>query len=160
VNIIGLLQDIYQNFQPLAQKRNLSYTIDLPATNVTAMADEDALQKIFSNLFSNAVKYAEKNVVIQLHPVKKEDTLFTIEIANDGPLIPSAMKERIFEPFFRIKETMKQKGTGIGLALARSLVQLHQGSLYLKDEPGITINTFVLRLPLQPEESKKRKKLL
>jgi signal transduction histidine kinase/ligand-binding sensor domain-containing protein len=160
VNITGLLQEVYLNFQPLAKKKDLKYTIDLPVTTVTAIADEDALQKIFSNLFSNAVKYAEKNVTIQLHPVKKEDTLFTIEIANDGPLIPAAMKERIFEPFFRIKETMKQKGTGIGLALTRSLVQLHQGNIYLKDEPGATMNTFVLSLPLQPDESKKRKKLL
>lgn len=160
VSITGLLQEVYLNFQPLAKKRNLIYTIDLPAAPVTIIADEDALQKIFSNLFSNAVKYAEKKVVIQLHPVKKEDTLVAIEISNDGPLIPAAMKGRIFEPFFRLKETLKQKGTGIGLALSRSLVQLHQGNIYLKDEPGATMNTFVLNLPLQPDESKKRKKLL
>ncbi len=72
---------------------------------------------------------------------------FTIEIANDGDLIPYDMKEKIFEPFFRLKRTEKQKGTGIGLALARSLTQLHKGDLYLKETHN-GLNTFVISLPL------------
>lgn len=151
VNISGLLEEVYENFQPLARKRNLHYTIHLPPGAIHAVADEDALLKIFSNLFSNAVKYAEKKVAVQLHPVKKDDTLLRIEISNDGALIPAAMAERIFEPFFRLKETAKQKGTGIGLSLARSLVQLHQGSLFVKDGNGEPMNTFVVLLPLQPD---------
>jgi Signal transduction histidine kinase len=151
VNITTLLQEVYENFEPLARKKKLQYDIQLPPVAIHAMADEDALQKIFSNLFSNAVKYAEKKVAVELHPVKKDDTLLRIEISNDGPLIPAAMTERIFEPFFRLKETTKQKGTGIGLSLARSLVQLHQGRLYVKDTNGEPINTFVLLLPLQPD---------
>jgi signal transduction histidine kinase len=59
------------------------------------------------------------------------------------------MKEKIFEPFFRLKRTEKQKGTGIGLALARSLAQLHKGNLYLK-ETNNGLNTFVISLPLLP----------
>jgi signal transduction histidine kinase len=62
------------------------------------------------------------------------------------------MKEKIFEPFFRLKETIRQKGTGIGLALARSLVELHNGKLYLKDSKD-GLNTFVLELPVHPEQS-------
>jgi signal transduction histidine kinase len=100
------------------------------------------------------VKYAEHIITVQLFSVQKEDTGFMIEFSNDGVLIPAAMRERIFEPFYRIKETSKQKGSGIGLTLARSLTLLHQGKLYVKENTG-ALNTFVLCLPLQPPIKKK-----
>ncbi len=65
------------------------------------------------------------------------------------------MREQIFEPFYRIKENIKQKGTGIGLTLARSLTLLHQGQLYLKENTFV-LNTFILKLPLQPPAKKKK----
>ncbi|HTE11641.1 MAG TPA: ATP-binding protein, partial [Chitinophagaceae bacterium] len=164
VNITAVIQEEYLNFIPVAKKKNLFYTIDLPEKDVYAMADEEALHKIFSNLFGNAVKYAIKTVNVRLLPPGKENVFFTLEISNDGYIIPADMKEKIFEPFYRLKETIKQKGTGIGLALARSLAELHNGSLYLKDTKD-DLNTFVLELPLRPEDQvqtkqKKRKTLI
>lgn len=151
VNITEQLQEAYVSFSPLAKKRNLLYTIDLPRNDVYALADAEALNKIFSNLFSNAVKYACKEVQVRLYPVEKNATAFTIEITNDGYTIPAEMREKIFEPFYRIKETNRQKGTGIGLALARSLAELHNGRLYLKNTQN-SLNTFILILPLKPEQ--------
>ena len=147
VELDTLLQEIYSNFAPLARKRGLSYTIDLPEEHITIMADEEALQKILSNLFSNGVKYAEHAMWVKLLPVAKEDQYVQIEISNDGPLIPADLRERIFEPFYRLKQNVKQKGTGIGLTLARSLAELHKGELALKEQTGMQ-NTFVLKLPL------------
>ena len=57
------------------------------------------------------------------------------------------MKDKIFEPFFRLKETQNKTGSGIGLALSRSLADLHKGNICLK-EPGNAMNVFVLTLPL------------
>jgi signal transduction histidine kinase len=151
VDITELVHEEYLNFIPVAKKRNLSYSIDLPQEHVFAMADEEALRKIFSNLSGNAVKYAANTVNMRLLPVAKESVSFTIEISNDGYIIPAEMKEKIFEPFYRLKETIKQKGTGIGLALARSLAELHNGRLYLKDTRD-GLNTFVLDLPLSPQD--------
>jgi signal transduction histidine kinase len=156
VNITELVQDVYTGFQPLAAKRNLQYTILLPDTPVIAWVDEDAFNKIVTNLFSNAVKYADKVITIQLFPVEPADAQFCLEIINDGTLIPPVMRERIFEPFYRIKENSKQKGTGIGLTLARSLTLLHLGSLFVKDTSD-GMNTFVLCLPLQPPPTIKKK---
>ena len=59
------------------------------------------------------------------------DDTFTIEIRNNGTLVPYEMREKIFEPFFRMKESEKQVGTGIGLSLSRSLAELHKGVLVL-----------------------------
>jgi signal transduction histidine kinase len=147
VNITEVLQETYLNFNAMAKKKNLTYHFEHPAADVFAMADEEALNKIFSNLFSNAVKYGQGQVFVRLLPPKNEEDNIVIEIANDGPLIPEEMKERIFEPFYRLKETIRQKGTGIGLALARSLVELHKGRLFLDDSwPGM--NKFKLILPI------------
>ncbi|HEY4208528.1 MAG TPA: ATP-binding protein, partial [Puia sp.] len=154
VNITAVLQDTWLSFQALAKKKNIHFHFEHPAADVYGMADEEALNKIFSNLFSNAVKYGQEQVYVKLLPQRSDDEDILIEIANDGPIIPAEMKERIFEPFYRLKETIRQKGTGIGLALARSLVELHKGQLFLDDDwPGM--NKFVLVLPArhQPEEA-------
>lgn len=146
-NISELLEETYANFKPLAEQRNLLFTMDIPSTSLHTMADQEALTKIFSNVLSNAIKYAGSKVHVRLLPFQEDDALFTIEIENDGHLIPHDMKEKIFEPFFRLKKTEKQKGTGIGLALARSLAQLHKGNLYFKETDN-DLNTFVISLPL------------
>jgi signal transduction histidine kinase/ligand-binding sensor domain-containing protein len=146
VNITEVLQENYLSFKAMAKKKNLAYHFEHPGADVFAMADEEALNKIFSNLFSNAVKYGQGQVFVRLLPPENEEGSIVIEIANDGPVIPQEMKERIFEPFYRLKETNRQKGTGIGLALARSLVELHKGQLFLDDSwPGM--NKFKLILP-------------
>ena len=160
LNINELVQEAFLNFMPLAKKINLSYNISLPEQPVFAMADEEALNKILSNLFSNAVKYAATSIQVTLLPPEKDNDFFMLSISNDGPSIPADMSEKIFEPFFRLKQNSKQKGTGIGLALARSLAELHNGRLYLANTRD-TLNIFKLELPLHPEtqEPVKTKKL-
>lgn len=152
INISELLEETFANFKSLAEQKTLFYTLDMPQQPLYVMADMDAMNKILSNLFSNAVKYADSMVSIRLLPFKEDDTSFTIETINDGHLVPYDMKEKIFEPFFRLKRTEKQKGTGIGLALARSLAELHKGTLYLK-ESNNALNVFVLTLPSQQERT-------
>ncbi|MEO5681088.1 MAG: two-component regulator propeller domain-containing protein [Chitinophagaceae bacterium] len=149
-NITELLEDTWINFKPLAEQKNLSYAIDLPAAKLFAAVDIEAFNKILSNLFSNAVKYAATTVQVCLLPFTESDNSFTIEVKNDGYQIPYDMRNKIFEPFFRLKETEKQKGTGIGLALSLSLVQLHKGILEL-EKPAGSLNIFVLSMPVQQE---------
>jgi ligand-binding sensor domain-containing protein/signal transduction histidine kinase len=149
-SISELLEDTWLSFKPLAEQKNLSFNIDLPAAELFASVDIEAFNKILTNLFSNAVKYAAGKVCVCLLPFTEKDNFFTIEIKNDGYMVPYEMKEKIFEPFFRLKETEKQKGTGIGLALSLSLVQLHKGVLDLK-EPNGNMNTFVLCMPVRQD---------
>lgn len=149
-DISELLKETYVSFKSLAEQKDLLFTIKLPRTKVYGFVDVEALNKILSNVFSNAIKYADKKVQVHLLPFKADDNYFSIEIKNDGYLIPYEMKEKIFEPFFRLKVTEKQKGTGIGLALSRSLTELHKGTLELKATDH-NMNTFLLQLPVHQE---------
>ena len=145
-NVSEIIQETNNDFRLLAEQKHIAVTLDLPVQDVVASVDEDAVNKIITNLMSNAIKYAQHAVTIQLSSTEAD---FTIEITNDGYLIPADKKEKIFEPFYRLKETEKLKGTGIGLALSRSLAQLHKGSLRLENRNDEKVNTFVLTLPLQ-----------
>lgn len=146
-DITEIMEETFINFKPLAEQKNLAFTMDMPPGKLFAYADIEAFNKILTNLFSNAIKYAATKVMVQLLPVEHPGKSFTIEIKNDGYLVPYEMKDKIFEPFFRLKETEKQKGTGIGLALSRSLVQLHKGILDIR-APENPMNVFYLVMPL------------
>lgn len=149
-NVSEILKETYLSFHILAKKRKLDYRLVLPPDEVYARVDSEALYKILSNLIGNAVKYADKKVAVHLYVLNKEKKMLVIEFENDGYIIRKEFAEKIFEPFYRIKETGNKKGTGIGLTLTKSLVDLHNGSLELvftkKD-----CNVFVLSIPVQPE---------
>lgn len=149
-NINSILDETINDFRLLADQRKVTCMLNLPLNEITASVDEDAFNKIITNLMSNAIKYAQQ--FVSIHLFKKEND-FVIEFTNDGYLIPEDKKEKIFEPFYRLKESEKSKGTGIGLALSRSLAQLHKGSLYMKQEVNEKVNTFVLILPLQHQKT-------
>ncbi|MEO6721681.1 MAG: two-component regulator propeller domain-containing protein [Ferruginibacter sp.] len=150
INITELLREAHLNFAALAKKRNLQYCIETPGNDLYAFADEEALTKIFSNLLSNAIKYAQHKVNIKLLSPEVNGASFSLEIENDGAVVPDELREKIFEPFFRLKDSLKQQGTGIGLALAKSLTELHQGDLFLDTNGGQ--NKFILVLPLNPAD--------
>ncbi len=144
LNLTAMLEEHYLDFQPMAVKRRIGYEIDYGGNNCILNADEDGLRKILSNLFSNAVKYAGTKVAVTMTVT---NDYARVQFANDGYLVPPEMKEKIFEPFFRLRETRQQKGTGIGLALSKSLAELHGGRLFLETYDPFC-NLFVLELPL------------
>jgi ligand-binding sensor domain-containing protein/signal transduction histidine kinase len=148
-NISALLEDTYNSFKVLAEEKNLIYQIGLPEKEIYAYVDTDAFNKILSNLFNNAIKYAQSVVQVKLDLVNEEKA-FQIIMQNDGYLIPAEMKEQVFVPFFRMKEAGKQTGSGIGLSLSKSLTELHKGKLQLT-EPHNGMNTFELTLPIHQE---------
>ncbi len=147
VNITRILQAEFHTFEDLAKRRILKYSLEIDSEDIFTITDEEALNKILSNLFNNAIKYAHKEVAVRL--LKPSDNAtFTIEFENDGLTIPPEMREKIFEPFYRLKETLKQQGTGIGLSLTKSLTELLHGKVFVKDTDD-GLNVFVLSLPLK-----------
>lgn len=149
VNVSEILEEAYNDFKQLAEQRNIKFQMKLPAKPLYASVDVDAFTKIVYNLFSNAVKYAAGKADVSMQ-VKNRENYFTIETRNDGYFVPVEMREKIFDPFFRLKENQGQKGTGIGLALSRSLAQLHKGSIIMKDNAE-GLNVFCFNLPIRQQ---------
>ncbi|HTI09246.1 MAG TPA: two-component regulator propeller domain-containing protein [Puia sp.] len=145
-----LLKEIASGFKPAAEEQQLHLRVELPRIPFQAFVDPEAFTKILTNLVGNAVKYAGSEVSLGIQPFSSNDEHFTIRIANDGYLIPEEAREHIFEPFFRLKGTEKQPGTGIGLALVKTLTELHKGSVHNVTEGNK--NVFYLRLPIHQEK--------
>lgn len=145
-NVSEILRANYLSFKNAAEEKQIHFQLNVPQTDFYSKADAEALNKILSNLLSNAIKYADKTVEVVLISPDHEFNQYVIVVKNDGFLIPEEMRESIFESFVRLKETSNQIGTGIGLALARSLSRLHGGSLAFHTDDN-EMNVFELKLP-------------
>ncbi len=150
-NITDLLCKNYIPFETVIKQKHLTIKFDYPP-DLYAYADEEALSKIFSNLFDNAIKYADEKVSIQLCAAAVKAGSYQVVFKNDGFIIPAESRELVFESFYRIKETCNHVGTGIGLTLSRSLADMHGGTLVL-DTCEKNMNVFVLTLPLHPNNN-------
>lgn len=146
VNISQLMEETYIRFSQLIKDENIQFNIT-KQEDIYAFVDEEAIKKILSNLFSNAIKYCEYKVQVNL--IQTEDQ-FKIIVKNDGDKIPIELKKHIFEPFFRVPGETKKSGTGIGLSLAHSLAELHHGKLFININ-NTSLNEFILQIPLHQD---------
>lgn len=147
INVSKLLEENCLRYKSAMEQKELRLTVNSPEKPLYAYADPEALNKILSNLIDNAVKYASEQIAITLN---SDPNNFDIEVKSDGDLIPFNMHKKIFEPFYRMESNKNQRGTGIGLPLARSLAELHEGTLQLRTNDGIW-NVFSLVLPKHHE---------
>jgi signal transduction histidine kinase len=120
---------------------------DVELTTGGALAvdgDALALQRLFTNLVDNAVKYGRRARVT----LKSERDAAVVEIADDGPGLPASELERVFEPFYRAEPSRNPQtgGIGLGLSVARSIARAHGGDVLLRR--GLAGLTAVVRLPL------------
>ena len=99
--------------------------------------DRDALGQVVLNLLDNALKYAGKGKFIKF-VLKKEKSFILLKICDDGPGIPRAQQEKIFEKFFRVDNslTSEQPGSGLGLSIARQILRDLGGDLFFESIPG------------------------
>ncbi len=134
------------NFAETAKSRNLRFTVE--TEHVGIVADEAAVNKILNNLLHNAVKYAETDIRVS---VRKQGEEAVVAVSNDGPPITPEHRTEIFKPFVQYgnDKDPSSGNFGIGLALARSLTEMHGGTLSLADDSACT--TFLLALPAREE---------
>src|SRR5690606_18142425 len=144
----------YAAFKLVAAQKSIRLTLAAPSHPCLAAVDKEAFTQIIGNLLTNALKYAERTIAITIQTEPQAGTLAVL-VKNDGYLIPLSMREKIFETFTRLKMTDNQQGSGLGLALARSLAQLHKGHLRLAN-PENGMNVFVLTLPLKQRQHRRR----
>ncbi len=144
IDIIEKIGFLYYNFKETARNKNLNMSFEHTEDKIFISADEASLLKMLNNLIHNAVKYAETFVDIK---VSEKDGFVEVSFVNDGPVIPAERREEIFKPFIQYSAERQpySQSFGIGLPLARTLAQMHGGSLTLE---GGEYTDFLLRLPV------------
>ncbi|WP_205512086.1 sensor histidine kinase [Longitalea arenae] len=145
-DIVALITDIVNSFKEQAVSHNIKLNMELPVNQFMAFVDREAFIKINTNLVSNAVKYAASSAIVRMVTADPAANEFTIQFINDGKAIPEEYRKTLFEPFVRVRGNSKP-GTGIGLSIAKSLAELHNGSLqFISGEHDLII--FELRVPV------------
>lgn len=149
IDIVDLINYACYNFSETAKDRNIKLKFNHPQDHIVLAADEKALMKIINNLIHNAVKYAESYINIS---ISIDGDNVSVNFRNDGPAIPAGRRKEIFKPFiqFSNERASYSQSFGIGLPLAKTLAELHGGSLTLAD--GSETN-FILKLPVKTEEN-------
>ena len=143
----GVINSVVARFQGSLDQLNIITELDLHAEE-PCLADPDALEQILENLISNVEKYAATGQWMQLTS-GQQDGRTTVTVADRGPGIPTHVRDRVFEPFWRASDDLNQAaGTGIGLSIARQMARLHGGDLTLAPSPQGT--TFRLELSTPP----------
>ena len=141
-----LLKNTLTGFRQVFRDNKLDVALHLPENPVITCADPEILVKIFTNLISNATKFAAGNISIGLEEDVPEPGFFRFSISNDGTTIDPANRENVFKAFFQEKKTGIPIGTGLGLPLVRQLVELHGGRIYI--DSRVTEETrFVVEIP-------------
>lgn len=137
-----LVRDVLASFDPLLRSHDISVELLLEGAD-TAHVDGDAVRRVLVNLLDNAVRYGPDGQTLRIVATNRNGSL-TISVEDEGPGVPMADRQRVWEPFER-GATNADSGTGIGLAVVRQLVQLHGGSVRIED--GRAGARFVVILP-------------
>ena len=154
-DIIKFLSELSSSFQETSSKRNISFKIDTTEESFYGWFDSNKLEKIILNLLSNAFKYTPDNgnISIEIRKIfnnEGQDTqdkeLVSIAIKDNGPGILSEDMPHIFERFYQAKSSTG-KGTGLGLALVKNLVEVYHGSIEVKSIPNLETQ-FIVTLPI------------
>ncbi len=146
------LKGLKSRFFPRAQARGVHLKIDLPDQSTQASADELRLHQIMANILDNAIKYSPPGGLVLLS-AEKCTAGITLKVQDQGPGIPAAEMERIFEPFFQGEhQTQTKRGMGLGLAIAHQLAEAHAGALSVENLPGGGL-LVELTLPLAGQQS-------
>lgn len=134
VNVTRLLEQLVFEFKPIFLEKNLKCELQA-APNILLSCDVDKMQRVFDNLLRNAVNYSFDNSTIFIIVTQEEKNLH-VKFINSGNTIPEQKLARIFEKFFRLDTARSSEsgGAGLGLAIAKQIVELHKGNITAKSE--------------------------
>ena len=137
VNLKELLQDAFNHVARSGRERSLQFRMELPETLSAAALDKGLLRVALNNLLTNAIKYSNAGGIVTLGAEETADKLY-MYVSDTGIGIRREDQARIFDRFFRAddEQTRSRSGHGLGLSLARDIVQLHHGSLLVESTPG------------------------
>jgi signal transduction histidine kinase len=132
VDLTEIIKRLVERYRTQSDKHE--FIIDIPADFPILMVDEDRIRQVFSNLISNAIKYAPGGKVLISGQVRSDDVILCVK--DEGPGIEQGDMPHIFDRFYRTSDAVKNtKGAGLGLYLARSIIEAHGGHIWAESKP-------------------------
>ena len=146
INLTRLLEQLVYEFKPLLKEKNLTCNLKIQE-DITLRCDANKIQRVFDNLLRNAAIYSFHDTEI-LITVEVQEKNVIIVFQNHGNTIPKEKLERIFEQFYRLDtaRSTSSGGAGLGLAIAKQIIELHKGTILAESEDEK--NIFTVTLPL------------
>lgn len=153
IDIVFLIESIVNSVVPYAATKNIDIVFDTNEEEVIMSIDPDKIERIILNLMSNAIKFSKENTNIYVTVEKSEDTLMC-SVKDTGIGMEKKHLENIFERFTQIDDIMvrKNEGSGIGLSLVKSFINLHGGDIKVKSSVGEG-SEFTVYLPIKLDEN-------
>lgn len=150
VDCVEMLQEIVDSRDETAIAKQQSITINLPAAKIPVFVDMGMIEVVINNLLGNAIKFTPQGGHIEIALSTKADEVW-FTVSDDGIGIPSDKLERIFTRFYQVEDHMRRhyEGMGLGLAIAKELVELHHGRIWVENKQPKGSKFFVA-LPLAP----------
>ncbi|MFT4093360.1 MAG: two-component regulator propeller domain-containing protein [Niabella sp.] len=149
-NLIPFLQEIYESFREMSLSKNISMSMVHDEDIAEVNFDEQQLEKVFFNLLANAFKFTPEGGRISMH-ISSQSNNVVIKVTDNGRGIAPQYQEKLFTNFFQVADHgLQNTGYGIGLALAKNIVELHKGAISVESTPaqngksGKTVFTVVL----------------
>ena len=138
VDLSALMRSIAEAYGPSAEDSQHKLEVDV-AEGVSITGDRQLLAQLFSNLVENALAHTPAGSTVRLS-LRTTSAGFEAEIADNGPGIPEAERDKVFDRFYRLDRSRTTKGSGLGLALVKAIASLHGLSLRLEDrKPGLAV---------------------
>lgn len=150
INLSMMLEQLADELYGVLQEKHLTCEVHVEE-NLVVYGDPDKLARVFDNILRNAIAYCYENTQIKIEArMKRED--IEITFSNEGDKIPGAMLQTIFEKFYRVDGSRSSGtgGAGLGLAIAKEIVELHGGSIRAKSDDAKT--QFIVTLPSKKKE--------
>lgn len=144
-NLGKVIKDLVEQAKPVAPFHK--FEVQLPTEPLLGQWDCDRLQQAVGNLVDNAIKYSDEETTITVR-VWQTESVARVSVHNFGIGIPKAQADQLFRPFSRLQAATLQDGTGLGLFIARSIIEAHGGALRLEELPEGQGTTFSFDLPL------------
>ena len=148
-DIGSLIKNQVEFFRPLAERKALYIRTSLPENSIKINFDREAMSRVLANLISNAIKLTELGgITVSIKPVEKRNEL-KISISDTGYGITVEQKKHLFNKFEQMRNPVdpNQKGTGLGLVIAKEIIEAHGGKIWVESD-GKTGSTFHFTLPL------------
>jgi len=146
IDACALVREVVDDQRSLAERRGQTIQVRCRDEQITILADVGRLRRAIGNLVTNAIKYGPERSPIVVQTVRESGS-FTVRVTDDGPGVAPDERQRIFEKFSRGRRSAAVAGAGLGLSIARSLAELHGGTLRYEDAEGGGA-TFVLSVPV------------